>query len=419
MAATKNDALQALTAAALALPGLFPSADAAAANKPTADFQYGHYQESDDRISVDIYQGMATLPVNKSLQLQAGWVVDSFSGATPVLTMPASVAQAITGASGISGVDGSKIAAAGEQAIQVMTGASTRETRYGVDLGFSYKHDNLTLSASGNRSEEPDYLSHGYHVGADWDFNHKLSTLSLGFGQNFDRIEPTTRPLGEDKTDNHFQLGFTQVLDRQSLFRISGNYSHSSGYLSNPYKKVFIQGLASDSELQGGGFDNVFYEKRPDKRDQWSLSLGYIHYFSALESALHLDYRYFTDSWDIDSHTFEAVYHQPLAKGWMLIPRLRYYSQNSARFYQDFYSTPRADGNYSSDYRLAGFGTFSGGLKLSREWQQAGKLTESLKLEAGFEYSAHAAGLQLGGQTASDITDFDYVLFSGAIKIKF
>ncbi len=102
----------------------------------------------------------------------------------------------------------------------------------------------------------------------------------------------------------------------------------------------------------------------------------------------------------------------------MLIPRLRYYSQNAARFYQDFYEAPREDGQYSSDFRLAGFGTLSGGLKLSREWRRIG-LTESIKLEAGFEYSVHAAGLQLGGRTASELTDFEYVLFSGAVKIKF
>ena len=420
VAATKSDAIQALTAAALALPGMLPPAEAAqASNKPEIDFQYGHYQESSERISVDIYQGLAVLPVSKALETQGSWVVDTFSGATPVLTMPASVAQATSGASGINGVDDSKTVTAGEQAVQVMTGASTRETRYGLDLGFSYFLDNLTLHASGGRSEEPDYLSHAYHVGVDWEFNQKLNTLSLGFGQNFDQVEPTTRPLSEGKTEHHIQLGFSQILSKKSLLRLSAGYTHSSGYLSNPYKKVFIQGLAAGSSLQSGGFNNVFYENRPDRRDQWSVSLGYIQYFSMPDSALHLDYRYFTDNWNIASHTFEAVYYQPLAKGWMLTPRLRYYSQTEADFYQDFYVAPRMDNHYSSDFRLAGFGTLSGGLKVSREWQRVSTLTESIKLEAGFEYSAHAAALQLGGQTASSLTDFNYLLFTGALKIEF
>lgn len=420
VAATKNNVLTALTAAALTLPGVFQTTKATqTSKKPIIDFQYGHYQESNDRISVDIYQGHAVLPISKALEIQTNWVVDTYSGATPVLTMPDSVAQTTTGASGIKGVDGSVVVTTDKKAVQVMTGASTRETRYGVDLGFSYIVDNLTFHAAGSRSEEPDYLSYAYNAGIDWDFNQKFNTLSFNFGQIYDRVEPTTRPLKEDKTDHHFQVGFSQIVSKKSLMQLSANYTHSSGYLSNPYKKVFIQGLSAESGLQNAGFTNVFYENRPDKREQWSVSLGYIQYFSALDSALHLDYRYFTDSWDISSHTFEVAYHQPLAKGWVLIPRLRYYSQTEASFYQNFYAAPQSDNYYSSDYRLAGFGTLGGGLKLTREWQHVNKLTESIKLEIGFEYTAHAAGLKLGDQTSSDLTDFNYVLFTGAIKIKF
>jgi len=420
VAAIKSDTIKALTAAALSLPGMLAKAEAAqVSTQAFADFQYGHYQESDDRISVDIYQGIIVLPVSKSIELQSTWVVDTFSGATPVLTMPDSAAESTTGASGINGVDSSKNVNADEQSVQVMTGASTRETRYGVDLGFSYFLDNLTLHASGSRSEEPDYLSHGYHLGMDWEFNQKFNTISLGFGQNFDQIEPTTRSLSEEKTDHHFQLGFSQITSKKSLLRLSANYTLSKGYLSNPYKKVFIQGLAVGSDLQNGGFNKVFYENRPDKRNQWSVSLGYIQYFSALDSSLHLDYRFFTDSWDIVSHTLEAVYHQPLAKGWMLIPRLRYYTQTDAHFHQNYYSEARADNHYSSDFRLAEFGSLGGGLKLTKEWQRVSSLTESIKLEAGFEYTAHAANLKLGHHRSSSVTDFEYVLFTAAIKIQF
>lgn len=418
--AIKSNAVQALTAAAVVLPGVLPIAEAVElATSPKVDFQYGRYQESDDRISVDIYQGMVVIPVSKALEIQTNWVIDTFSGATPVLTMPASSAQTITGASGINGVDGENRVTNNEAAVQVLTGASTRETRYGVDLGFSYIFDNLGFHATTNRSEEPDYLSHGYQLGIDWEFNKKFNTLSLGFGQNFDQIEPTTRSLKKEKTDHHVQLGFSQVISKKSLLRLGANYTRSNGYLSNPYKKVFIQGITSGSPLQSGGFSHVFYENRPDSRDQWSVSLGYIQYFSALDSALHLDYRFFTDSWKISSHTFEAVYHQPLTKGWMLTPRIRYYSQTAANFYQVFYDAPRTDNHYSSDYRLAGFGSLSGGLKLSKEWQSINQYTESIKLELGFEYSTHAANLQLDGKTAANLTDFDYALFTCAIKVKF
>ena len=138
-------------------------------------------------------------------------------------------------------------------------------------------------------------------------------------------------------------MGISQVISKQSLLRISANFTHSTGYLSNPYKKVFIQGLGDQSSLENAGFNRVYYENRPDNRNQGSISLGYIQYISLLDSALHLDYRYFVDSWDISSHTFEASYHQPIAKNWMLVPHVRYYSQTDAAFYQAYYEAPRSD----------------------------------------------------------------------------
>jgi len=418
--AAKNSALKAFTIAALALPGLLQTTKAAQKTiKPVIDFQYGHYQESDDRISVDIYQGMIALSISKALEIQSNWVVDTFSGATPVLTMPSSVAQVISGASGITGVDSNKTVFADEQAVEVMTGASTRETRYGVDLGFNYTMNDYIFSASGNRSEEPDYLSHGYKLGVEWTFNQNFNTLSLGFGQTFDQISPTTRILDEEKTDYHLQLGFSQVISKKSVLKLSGSYTFNHGFLSNPYKKVFIQGLDINTNLKSGGFSNVYYENRPDKRHQWSASLAYIQYISFLGAAVQLDYRYFKDSWDISSHTFEAIYRQPLSKSWELVSRLRYYSQSEANFYQNFYIQANAKNHYSSDYRLAGFGTLGGGIKLTKEWGLASKFTDSIKIELGVEYSTHAANLKLEGQTASNLTDFNYLLCNSSINIKF
>ena len=145
VAATKTNALKALSAAALTLPGMLPNANAGIPSEgPKIDFQYGHYAESDDRVSVNVYQGSVLLPIAQAAELSSNWVVDTWSGATPVLTMPASAAQVTSGASGITGVDGNINANANESAIQVMTGASPGETRYGVDLTGSYYFDNVS-----------------------------------------------------------------------------------------------------------------------------------------------------------------------------------------------------------------------------------------------------------------------------------
>ena len=420
VAATKTNALKALSAAALTLPGMLPNAHAGIPSEgPEIDFQYGHYAESDDRVSVNVYQGSVLLPVAQAAELSSNWVVDTWSGATPVLTMPASAAQVTSGASGITGVDGSINANINDPAIQVMTGASPGETRYGVDLSGSYYFENVSLHATGGRSEEPDYLSHAYNVGIDWELNQKLTTVSFGFGQDFDQIDPTTRSLQEERNNYHFQLGLSQILDKNSLFRVGLSYTDNEGYLSNPYKKVYIQDLPANSGLESGGFTNVYFENRPSSRHQGALSLGYIRYISKWESSLHLDYRFYSDSWNINSHTFETSWYQPLGGGWMIIPRIRYYSQSQADFYQLFFTAPRADNYYSSDFRLAGFGTLSGGLRISKDLLTDNNITESLRFEVGFEYTEHAAGLQLGNNNSSSLTDFNYYVVTASIRFRF
>ncbi|MGR8931519.1 MAG: DUF3570 domain-containing protein [Gammaproteobacteria bacterium] len=420
MAATRSNTLKALTTAALALPGVSAPAHAKELlSKPTVSLQYGHYQENAKRIAVDIYQGSAVLPISKTISLTAGWVVDSFAGATPVLTLPYNLADTTSGASGINQVDSSMTATGTEQPVQVMTGASMSETRHGVELGIGHSMDNLTLHAAGARSEEPDYMSYSYQIGAERDLNNKLTTVSFEFSQNFDTIEPTTRLIREEKNDLSFKIGVSQIVDKGTVLRAGVNYLHSDGYLSNPYKKVFVQGLTDNIDLQSGGFNQVYYEKRPNNREQWAISLGYIQYLSSSDSALHLDYRYFIDNWKIQSHTLKIAYHQPIAKGWVLQPNIRYYSQTDASFYDDYFIEPRSDGHYSSDFRLAGFGSLTGGFNLSREWLNNTYLTESVKLELGFDYTTHAAGLKFDGQTASDVTDFSYILVRSSIEIRF
>ncbi|MGY6274508.1 DUF3570 domain-containing protein [Methylomonas sp. MgM2] len=419
MAATKSRVLQALTASALALPGVALKVAAKPLNDNVLlDLQYGHYQESDGRVSVDLFQGFSTATLSESSQIAGAFTTDTWSGATPVLTMPYSVAEMTTGASGINGVN-SRPVEDGQRAVQVMTGASMVETRYAFNLGYDFFVNDIGLHAQFSRSDEPDFLSYGYKLGADREFNSKMTTLSFGFGQNFDRVKPVTRDIKEDKSDYYLQTGITQILSKQTLLQISTEFMHGAGFLSNPYKKVFIQGLNSHTTLQNGGFDQVYYENRPDTRNQWSVSVGMVQYVSLLDASVHLDYRYFIDNWDISSHTFEAAYRQPLGSGWMLVPRLRYYSQTNAEFFQYYYSAPRADGFYSSDYRLANFGNLSGGLRLGREWQNVSRLAQNIIFEAGFEYTSHAADLKLGGQQGSDITDFDYILFNSTISIKF
>lgn len=99
---------------------------------------------------------------------------------------------------------------------------------------------------------------------------------------------------------------------------------------------------------------------------------------------------------------------QPVGSGWTVTPRVRYYSQDAADFYHPFllvkeaYQTTEVNGktvnsnnlpaNFSSDQRLSGFGTLSGGVAVTKQF------AKGISLETGFEYYTHQGKLNPSGQ---------------------
>ncbi len=67
--------------------------------------------------------------------------------------------------------------------------------------------------------------------------------------------------------------------------------------------------------------------------------------------------------------------------------------------------------NYSSDHRLSGFGSLSGGVTISKQF------AKGLTLETGFEYYTHQGSLKIGGGGEASYADFDYWLANAAIKV--
>jgi hypothetical protein len=146
----------------------------------------------------------------------------------------------------------------------------------------------------------------------------------------------------------------------------------------------------------------LFRETRPSQRNQGSISVGVNQHIPSLEASLNADYRFFSDDWGIDSHTFELRWFQPVGHGITITPNIRYYSQSHAYFYAPYFLAPRADGFYSSDYRLSAYGALSGGITISKQF------AKGISLQAGFEYYTHAGSLRLGGGGEDSFADFNY-----------
>lgn len=321
-----------------------------------------------------------------------------------------------------------------------------RESRTQPILNARWFFDDTTLRVSGGVSDEPDFESSFGSVDVTREFNDRLSSVSLGYAYTRNSItrneahgsghahgdahNPTDYPELDERSDFHsLNASIGQVLDRNTVLQLSGSYTHQAGYLSNPYKFVYVRGeitaeeyyelwQAGDGEvdwaavtpLEVAGIE-LFRERRPDRRRQWTLSSRVNRHLPTLDATLQVDYRWYTDDWDVDAHTFTVEWYQSLPQDLAITPYLRYYTQSRADFFAPYFLAPRADHTYSSDYRLSGFGALSGGARLSKA------LGRALRIEGGIEYYTHQAALKLGGDDAGSYADFDNYLAHASINV--
>ena len=401
----KSNALTKLSLAAFALTGVIQDANAARVEDSyKGDFQYGNYSESGNRMSVDIFDLAVSAPIGKSMTIAASAVRDVISGASPKYNKKDSngkIVQALSGASPTNWCH-----------------QSICDQRDGVNSNLTYFFDNAALNLSGGFSQEQDYTSRFVNSNLSWDFNKKLTTLNIGGSVAFDVVEPSTfngdcGKVNCHKTSQQYLLGVTQIIDKNSLIQLNMTYGYSEGYLSDPYKQVWF--------YDGNTLSDVQYDKRPRQKNQFAWLAQYVHNFENLNNAaLHADYRFAMDDWGINSHTTELSWHQPIGADFQIIPRFRYYSQDSADFYSPVFSGTAGNYSvYSSDYRLAGFGAISGGLKIAKTFSQPHKSVEQIKLQAGVEYYDHSASYQLGGNNSGNFADFSYYLVNVSLNLKF
>ncbi len=405
MKKNKSNDLAKLSLAAFALTGVMQDANAGRVDESyNSDFQYGNYSESGNRMNVDIFDLGVAAPIGKSMTFAASAVRDVISGASPKYNKKDSNGKVVQMLSGASPAN--------------WCHQSICDQRDGVNSNLTYFFDNAALNLGGGFSQEQDYTSRFVNSNLSWDFNKKLTTLNLGVSVAFDVVEPSTfnadcGTVSCYKTSQQYLIGVTQIIDKNSLIQLNMTYGYSEGYLSDPYKMVWFYNGNNVSDIQS--------DKRPRQKNQFAWLAQYVHNFEALNNAaLHADYRFGLDDWGIHSHTTELSWHQPVGNGFQVIPRFRYYSQDSADFYSPVFSGTHNDyGAYSNDYRLAGFGAISGGLKLAKTFSHPHKSVEQLKLQAGVEYYDHSASYQLGGNNSGSFADFSYYLINASLNLKF
>jgi hypothetical protein len=280
--------------------------------------------------------------------------------------------------------------------LEVLSGATIRDHRSAITAAFTHDAgNNDTTSINAAYSQERDY--HAASLGAE----HTLplsSSLTLGFGGSYshDLLRPTDALLygrierGQKNTKSLFG-SLSWVMSKNAVVESGIQFNYQTGYLSDPYKLIVVG-------------DSLQADTRPDTRSEAAWLVRY-RYAANADAALHADTRVAANSWGQHSLTFDLSWFQRWRDGWEFIPGLRYYTQDSARFYAPFFAT--SDERYfSSDYRLGGFGALSANLNVRKRFGR-------WELSAGAERYHATTGLALGGSDPNPGTISYTRLFAG------
>lgn len=257
--------------------------------------------------------------------------------------------------------------------VDIMASASkvpVTEQRDELDLSLDHELEDVTLTVAYRFSNEPDYVSHGGSGGFSHDFADNNSTIALGISGSSDDVGRAGDPTFSRATATlGGRLSFTQVLGPGTLTQFMYELSHVDGYQGSPYRLVPIQmdaDCTSATPGQSGLSTLCAPEANPNERLRHSAS---VELRQSLADALSFGaaYRFYTDDWDVMSHTMRGDLAWRVAHDTILSPRYRFYTQSAANHYRSRYTEPQA--YVTNDKELSPLSSHRIALDFDRVWQ--------------------------------------------------
>ena len=268
----------------------------------------------------------------------------------------------------------------------VSTATKFSDVRHEGTLGFGFKGRRSRISFSSTVGTERDYLTRGFGGSASVDLPGRNTTIGLGYSHSFDTVcdkdNGMAPPLeakalvGSDPCDKSgglfskdrpgmttwktlgidtAQATLTQNLSPTMNLQLAGYGQVLDGFQSNPYRRVRIG-------------PNAPQEHIPNIRARWSLSARLNRYLPRLKAAVHLDARFYDDTWKVIGGNVELGYSQYVGKSMLVKFYARLYQQSAAKFFKDafFYQTESTAGEYfTGDRELSPVRNASLGAKLT------------------------------------------------------
>ena len=294
---------------------------------------------------------------------------------------------------------------------QASSGASQSDQLVSAVANYSHSSDsrNFIWNADLSFSNEYDYTSVGFGGGISKLFNEKNTELSLkmnayldqwrpiypkeldGFskyGSNFinhgdlkgttilDQNGQSTTSYapsafktinGVNRNSFSASFGFSQVLTKKLQFSIFFDVLQQQGLLSTPYHRIYFADKANFyigqaqyiSNYENANNVGVYkladdIERLPDSR--FKLPIGArLNYYINERFIVRTYYRFYSDNWDIQSHTASIELPIKLFDKFTVFPMYRYYTQTASKYYAPYETHLSTETFYTSDADLAAF----------------------------------------------------------------
>ena len=231
--------------------------------------------------------------------------------------------------------------------IDVITTASPySEERTQWSLGMDYLRGNTTMRVSYTNSEESDFLAKTYAFSVSQDMFGDMTTLTLSYGKGDDTVGRSDDPSFERENDRqHYGISLTQILTRDLITTLNFETITDEGHLNNPYRSVRYQ---DSGTALGYSYEPELY---PATRTSTAVGLS-AKYYMPYRAALQAQYRFFTDTWDIEAHTASLSYTHPWGD-FVFTGKARWHDQTGAHFFRDIFPRAQATNFRGRDKELS------------------------------------------------------------------
>jgi hypothetical protein len=244
--------------------------------------------------------------------------------------------------------------------IDIVTQASKttiHDIRHQVSAGGARIVGPWTFSGTYLYSTENDYRSHNFAAGIERRLFENNTTLSLSYGLSLDTVMRSgDTNFHKSQNDNEVAFTFTQILSPKLIVMAGYTFGYVDGFQASPYRFVPVRTDPSMNPL--------FWvpETDPETRYKHAFVVGFNkHIFE--DSAIQADYRFYADTWGIQSHTVQLRYLVNLTPNLEVRFRERFYTQLGSTFYQPNYS--QVEQYMTIDRELSALWSETFGVKLS------------------------------------------------------